>query len=331
MKANCTSFIANFGNPPRFFHFFLVSRNKKGLKEIIPSPEMSGIMSHNEWNWDWSHHVRSSAGICSGFRVYNQIHWPTHRMAKKRNAKGKEKKRAKSALRMKMFVRKKELQELHAGMIRRAAALDRLGMRIAEEDKYDEQLADISGGCAAPSIACYPERSPSPEQCPPAHHSKISLVHNRTIRPEDIAEQLKLAEQAKASIKEEHDRNLRARAAASARRASTILQKCLRQWKATVAASRRLAAVCVHLQLGPILVCPETPPPMQAMCQHAKDRYGIRKISSANAPRILLLCWNAYYAKIWSIWPIWSIWLNMVHHTINTAQYGQNGSIWMWM
>ena len=155
-------------------------------------------------------------------------------MAKKRNAEGKEKKRAKSALRMTMFVRKKELQELHAGMIRRAAALERLGMRIAEEDKYNEQLADISGGCAAPSIAFYPERSPSPEQCQPAHHSKISLVHNRTIRPEDIAEQLKLAEQAKASIKEEHERNIRARAAASGRRARTIVQKSLCQLIGTV-------------------------------------------------------------------------------------------------
>ena len=56
-------------------------------------------------------------------------------------------------------------------------------------------------------------------------HHKATIV----IRPEDIAKQLQRAQQAKAAIKMENESILRARAAASARRARTILLKSLGQ------------------------------------------------------------------------------------------------------
>ena len=141
-----------------------------------------------------------------------------------------EQKRAKSALRHACFLRKKEQQELHAGMILRNKALESLGIKIIEEERAHDLLADISGEYAPASIECYPECIWSDEDESP-HHMETPPVHKATIviRPEDIAAQLQRAQQAKAAIKMENESILRARAAASARRARTILLKSLGQ------------------------------------------------------------------------------------------------------
>ena len=88
------------------------------------------------------------------------------------------------------------------------------------------------------------------------------------------------------------------------------------------------------MQLRPILVCPETPPLMQAMCQHAEDIY------MASKRLVLLMHLGFCYYECILRQNIINM-ANMInmaqygieefHNTINMAQYGQNGSIWMWM